>query len=153
MPSAGGLYVNGNTTAVLAAAVAAKYTQGWTAFGTQRGDLTITEGATAGTLTCKPGKYMVHACLSVETEDISGTSGDDVGIVHFSVYKDSSAVTGLKSSVHCLDSDRPQNVVICGPVEVDAADTGALSLYVSTTDASGNDICVTQAQFTAWPID
>lgn len=149
MASYGGLYVSGNTTAIVAYNTAAAYTTGWVAYGLGRGDLTVTENATAGTLTCGPGVYEVWLTGDVETEDISGTSGDDVGVVTFQVYKDGVAEAGVKTTVDLEESDRAHNFCAHGFVEVDAGDTGELAVYVSSADSSGNDVTVKNCQFTA----
>jgi hypothetical protein len=149
MASYGELYVADNTTAVVANATPTKYATGWTARGLGRGDLTVTEGATAGTLTCVPGVYEVWVTGVIETEDTSATSGDDVGVVTVQVYKDGVAVAGVKTTVDLEESDRALNFCVHGHVEVDSGDAGALAVYLSSGDASGNDVTVKNCQFTA----
>ena len=137
MSSVGGLYVTGNSTAFIAPYTATKYTTGWAAFGNQHGNLTVEESATNSRLTLKPGKYLVTFSASVETDVVSGTSGDSVGIVTFAVYKDQAAVTGLAQKVDAQAADRPASVAICGLVEVEATDSGQVEVFVSSGDSSG----------------
>lgn len=148
--SSGELYLSGNTTPVVAAHAAAIYKTGYAARGAQKGDGNITEDATAGTLTCLQGRYLVNVDLTVETEDLASTSGaDDAGIITFEVRKDGAAVGGLKGKVDFQDSDRPGVVSVSGLVDVGASDSGVLAVYVSSGDADGNDIRVTEGSFNA----
>jgi len=149
MPSYGGLYITGNSTAFYVPHAAAKYTTGWVAFAKGRGDLTVTESATNSRLTVKPGVYLVTLHMTIETEVVSGTSGDSVGIITVGIRKDQSQVTGLKAKLDSQAADRPHNVNIVGLVEVDSTDSGQLEVYVDATDASGNDVVVSEAQFCA----
>lgn len=150
----GGLSINANTTAAIAPNTAAKYTQGWAAHSvSQHGDLSVVASAANSRLTLKQGIYEVKANLVVETEDISGTSGDDAGDVTFQLYKGGSAVAGAVAVTNHQDSDRRQTVSIVDIVEVTKAQVDAgtnyVELYVSSGDASGNDITVTNGRFLA----
>lgn len=154
----GGLSINANTTAAIAPNTAAKYTQGWAAHGvSQHGDGSVTPSAANSRLTLAQGVYEILANLTVETEDISHTSGDDAGIVTFQLYKGGSAVSGASAKMSHLDSDRPQAVVVADIVEVTAAQvtagTNYVELYVSSGDASGNDITVSNGRFLAKRLD
>jgi hypothetical protein len=157
MASSGGLYVTANTTAFYAPGAASQYTTGWAAFGSQKGDLTVTEDATNSKLTLKPGRYLVKFHASVETEVVSGTSGDSVGIVAFQLYKDlvatPTAITGAKASVDAQAADRPTNVSLEAIVTIASTDSGDVMIYVDPTDASGNDIVISEAQLIAIQVD
>jgi len=164
MGSSGGIYLTGNSIAFYAPAAATQFTSvNFTAFGSQEGDLTVTEDATNSKLTLKPGRYLLSFTASVETEVVSGTSGDSVGIVSFLLYKDlvatPTAIAGAKASVDSQAADRPTNVSITALVDINAAnasqsaDSGDVMVYVDATDASGNDIVISEAQFTAVKVD
>jgi hypothetical protein len=148
MSSAGGLYINNSAAAVVVGAAAAKLNLTFSAMGSQHGDLTVYEDTTNKRLRLLPGRYLVQASLTVETEDISGTSGDDAGDLTFELYKDGVA-TGFKQKVNVQDSDRPQSLTIVGIIEVAAGANGYLELYGSASDASGNDVTVRNLQMTA----
>ena len=50
-------------------------------------------------------------------------------------------------------ADRPTNVSIEAIVEILSTDSGDVMVYVSATDASGNDIVISEAQFVALMVD
>jgi hypothetical protein len=153
MGSFGGLYVTGNTTAFLAPNAGAKYTTGWTAFGHSGGDLTVKEDAANSKLTLRPGVYRVSFSASIETEDISGTSGDYAGILTFTIRKDGVAVAGLKAQVNQDAADKPANVAITGLLRVLTTDTGDITVYVASGDANGNDVTIKEAQLVVEKVD
>src|SRR5690606_13155625 len=113
-----GLKISGNSTAAIAPGTAAKYTQGWAAHaGAKQGDAAVTEDSTNSRLTLARGIYHVVANITVETEDPSGTSGDDNGTIAFKLYKGGSEVSGALAKVNMQDLDRPQTVCIDEVVE------------------------------------
>lgn len=155
--SYGGLQIAGNSTAAIAPGTAAKYTEGWAAHGvSQRGDTGVVASAANSRLTLDQGVWKIEITLTVETEDISGTSGDDAGVIAFLLYKGGSAVSGAKATIDAQDSDRPQSVTILDIVEVTKANVddsaNYVELYVDATDASGNDITVSDAKFLAFKL-
>jgi len=150
----GGLSINANTTAAIAPNTAAKYTQGWAAHGvSQHGDGSVSASAANSRLTLKAGVYEILVNLVVETELVSGTSGDAVGDVTFQLYKGGSAVSGALAKVNHQASDRPATVTIVDHVEVSAAQvtagTNYVEVYAKSGDASGNDITVSNGRFLA----
>lgn len=152
--SYGGLKIAANTTAHLVPATAAKYTTGWAAHGVgQHGDTGVTASATNSKLTLTQGVWKVDIQLVVETDVVSGTSGDSVGVITFTLYKGGAAVTNAVAKIDAQASDRPQTIFITDIVEVTAAQVAAstnyVELYCAATDASGNDIIVRNGVFLA----
>src|SRR5690606_27925668 len=83
----GGLKISGNATASVAPGTAAKHTQGWAAMAVGlHGNLAVQESVANSRLICEPGVYLVNYQMSVESEDISGTSGDDAGVVEIEIF-------------------------------------------------------------------
>lgn len=153
--SYGALVINANTTPSRAPNAAAVHTQGWAAHGvSQHGDQSVTPATATGKLTLVPGVYRVTASLAIETEDISGTSGDAIGLVSAQLYKGGSAIGGTKRTVSMLAHDRPQVVQIEDIVEITEAQaeaaTNYVQVYLSSGDASGNDVTVSNAIFAAY---
>jgi len=153
--SYGALVINNNTTPSRAPNAAAVHTQGWAAHGvSQHGDQSVPPTPATGKLTLVPGVYQIVVSLAIETEDISGTSGDGVGLVSAQLYKGGSAVGGTKRTVSMLAVDRPQSIHIEDIVEITEAQaeagTNYVQLFLSSGDASGNDVTVTNAIFAAY---
>lgn len=154
----GGLSIDANTTASIAGGTAAKHTQGWAAHGVSAGGaLDVVPSAANSRLTLRPGVYRVVGQMSVESEDISGTSGDDAGRVELKLYKGGSAVAGAAGEVYFEDSDRPQTVHIedivrVTPAQADAG-TNYVELWWDATDASGNDVTVKNGRLLAYRLD
>lgn len=154
----GGLTVAANTTASIAGGVAAKYTEGWASHSvSRRGALDVTPDADNSRLTLKPGIYLVVGNLSIEFEDISGTSGDDAGRAELKIYAAGAAVGGAVGEFDMQDSDRPQTVTVIDHVEItaaqEAAGTNYVELYLDATDASGNDVTVKSGKLLAYRLN
>lgn len=150
----GGLQIAGNTTATIAPNTAAKHTQGWAAISPDGGgDLSVVASVANSRLTLVEGVYDVKCCLSIQTEAITATSGDDVGQLTGQVYRGGSAVAGTKGVMHILSNTRPGVLSFGGLVAITAAQVAAgtnyVEAYLKSGDASGNDIKVLEGQFYA----
>lgn len=152
----GGLQIAGNATPTIAPAAGAKHTQGWAAIAASaHGDQSVTASVASSRLTLKQGTYLVTFNGSVQTEDVSGTSGDDAGIVTFQIFKGGSAVAGTKGRVDYQDQERPAIISCMGIIEIAESEveastpTNYVEMYAIAADASGNDITVLEAQFFA----
>ena len=153
--SYGALVINNNTTPSRAPNAAAVHTQGWAAHAvSQQGDQSVTPAASTGKLTLAAGVYRVVASLAIETEDISGTSGDGIGLVSAQLYKGGSAVSGTKRTVSMIAIDRPQSVHLEDIVQITEAQveaaTNYVQVYLSSGDASGNDVTVNNGILAAY---
>jgi len=142
----GGVYIAANTTAEIITATAALFPITWTALGNRHGDASITETGATGKLTCPPGRYFVSFTASVDVDD-STTS------ISFQLYKDASAVTGMKCTNYSVASGRPASVSFQGFVDVASSDTGALQVYVVHNGLGTATITITEAQFVALAVD
>lgn len=154
----GALIINSNTTPSRAPNAAAVHTQGWAAHGvSQNGEGSVTPVAASGKLTLAEGVYRVEASLAIETEDYSGTSGDAIGLVSAQLYKGGSALSGTKRTLSMLAHDRPQSVHLVDIVRVTAAQVEAATNYVqvflSSGDANGNDVTVSNGILAATRLD
>lgn len=150
----GGLQISGNSTAFTVPNAAAKYTQGWEAHAvSQHGNADVAPSTSNSRLVLLPGVYKVTFNAVVETEVVSGTSGDSVGTVSFQLYKAGTAVDGAKAKVNALAADRPQTATVVDIVEITEAQrtagTNYVEIYASSGDASGNDIVISDATFLA----
>jgi hypothetical protein len=150
----GGLQIAGNTTAIIVPAAGAKLTQGWAAIAASRhgyGD--VVPSVADSRLTLVPGVYKVEANLTLETETDAGTSGDGVGIIAGQLFVGGVAVAGTKARIDVQGVDRPQLLRPCGIIEITQAQADAgtnyVEVYLTATDASGNDVTISEGQFLA----
>lgn len=144
--SAGALYIHNNSTPQTAQAAGAKIT-GFSAFGISTlGNQAVTETPASNRLVAgTSGLFMASAQASIETEDISGTSGDDAGNVSIQLAKNGTLITGTKAGGTHADSDGLQSLAI-PPIPVRLNKGDYIELFAVSDDASGNDITVRQAQ-------
>ena len=152
--SYGALKIAANTTPSVAPNTPAAFTTGWAAHGvSQQGDASVTPVAASGKLTLVEGVYRVCASLAFETENISGTSGDDSNDVSFTLYAGGSALSGTKRSVNQQALDRPACVQTEDIVEITSAmvdaGTNYVQLYSSSGASNGTDITVTNGILSA----
>lgn len=154
----GGMYITGGTVnfnALLAGAELGS-TVGWTANGaSQHGSGAVSGSTSTGRLTLAPGVYKIDAVLTLEGNHSSGFSGDFAGVIVASLYKGGTLVAGSKVKCQTITEGLPMNAKISCIVEVTQASADAatptnyVSLYLAGQDASGNDVVVTEANFTA----
>jgi len=149
----GGLKISDNTAPSIAPGTAAKHTEGWAAMGVgSHGSLAVQESAANSRLICEPGVYHVSYQMTVESEDVSGTSGDAAGVVNAEIYA-AGVATGLSAKTNHTGSDLAQSVTVIGLVEItDAqkdAGTNYIEGYIASGDGSGNDVTVRDAQLVA----
>lgn len=150
----GGLQIAANTTPSLAPATAAKHTQGWAAIAAaQHGAQEIAASVANSRLTLVPGVYLVVWQASLETEDISGTSGDGIGDVTLQIARGGTVVAGTRARMNHQNVDRLQSATALGLIEITQAQADASTNYVEpfiqSGDASGNDVTVREGQFFA----
>lgn len=149
MGSYGSLYITGNTTPQLAAN-AGTTVAGWS--NGRSGDKGAVPDAANNRLKLLPGDYFVSMNLSVETEDISGTSGDGVGDIKARLALNGTAITGMVARFNQQAVDRPASVSLSGIVHVpydEDNNYGYLTAVLAGVDASGNDVTVDEAQLSA----
>lgn len=152
--SYGALKIAGNTTATYAPNAAAKLTQGWAAHGvSQQGDAAVAPSAANSRLVLQPGVYLVQLSLEAEGESAGGTSGDATGVITFQLYQAGVALTGPKTQIDTQAADRPQSVHLHDIVHITKAQyeagTNYVEVYHAGGDASGNDVLVSNAVFSA----
>lgn len=143
------MHITGNSTPTTGQA-AGKAITGWTAAAASRhGEGALTLDATNGKMTATSrGVYAFSGQASFETEDISGTSGDGVGNLGLALAKNGTIVAGTKCLINQAAIDLLKVAVIANyPLELEIDDY--VTLVVFTSDASGNDVTVREAQFTA----
>lgn len=123
----------------------------------QRGDQSVSAGASTGRLTLKAGVYRVNALLTIEGEHTSGTSGDAIGVITGQLYQADSAVAGTKGKAHTQAEGQPAVLAFEGILEITAAQVAAGTNYVEVClfggDASGNDVIVSEGQIHAVRLD
>lgn len=147
------MYITGNTTPTTAQALGNAIT-GWTNGATsRRGEASITQAPTTGRFTAAAaGIYMLSAQASFETEDISGTSGDGVGNLGIALAKNGTIIAGTK----CMLNQAAIDLLKVGsipPWPVSLAVDDYVTVVLWSSDASGNDVTVREAQFSAFRVD
>jgi len=150
----GGLQVAANTTAFTVPAAGAKYTTGWAAIAAgQHGDNSVQESAVNSRLVLEPGVYFVQANFTLEGEFVSGTSGDAVGTITGQIFRGGVAVAGTRGKVGLEAEGEVDQLIFGGIVEITEAQktagTNYVEAFLSSGDASGNDVIVSEAQFNA----
>jgi len=117
------------------------------------GDLTVVPTLTTGRLTVEPGVYDVRLELSLEGDQVSGTSGDAIGNITSQIYVAGAAVAGTKAVLNSVAADQLKQLNSSCLVEVTAdqkaAGTNYIEAYVFGGDASGNDITIREGRFLA----
>lgn len=154
----GGMYITGGTVnfnALLAGAELGS-TVGWTAntlAAKQHGSAGVVADPTTGRLTLIPGVYKIDATLTIEGNHSSGFSGDFAGVVVASLYRAGVLVPGTKAKIQTITEGLPMNAKVSCLVEITQAQqdagTNYVSLYLAGQDASGNDVVITEGNFTA----
>lgn len=149
MQSFAAMHKTGNTTATIAAAAGTAIAGLTAAAASRHGEGALTLDATNGKMTATSrGVYAFAAQASLETEDISGTSGDAAGHVGIALMKNGTLVAGTKSLTSHGGVDDLQAVAIPPyPLELEIDDY--VQVCAVATDASGNDVTVRELQFTA----
>lgn len=153
--SFGGWKVTGNTTATLALNTPTDFATDLEELeASDNGCEDVSADTDSGKLTLNPGVYDVCGAFALETEDISGTSGDAAGDVYAQIYRGGAAY-GPKFFANHQGSDRLANIAFSYPVEITqaSADAATPTNYVTVrfgaSDASGNDITVREGVFWA----
>lgn len=123
----------------------------------KHGDQSVSEAASTGRLTLKPGVYDIRASLTIEGEYTSGTSGDSVGVITGQLYQAGSAVAGTKGKVHTQAEGQAVVLSFGGIVEITEAQrlagTNYVEFYLFGGDANGNDVIPSEGQITAKRLD
>lgn len=142
----GGWRFSANALADIASATGRKISKGLSALAKLCSSRAVVFDAATFQAACIQGTYKLEASLSVETEDISGTSGDGVGNIRFQFRKNGVLIDGAEGQVNHQAIDRPAAISILGVVEITAAEvtagTNTIALYATSTDASGNDYTI-----------
>lgn len=150
MGSYGQLYITGNTTPQSALNAGSTVT-GWS--NGNSGDKGAVPDAANYRLKLLPGDYFVTLNLSVQTEDISGTSGDGVGDIKARLALNGTAITGMVARFNQQAVDRPASVSLSGIVRVPYVSASTIYSYLTAViagvDASGNDVTIDEGQLSA----
>lgn len=163
MNACGGMYITGQTATLGLPLAGVKLTStnaGWVAQATNGygGDGSVTVSITSGRLTLIPGLYLVTLNLTIEGEQTSGAgavSGDAVGTVSFKLYKGGSAVTGAVVKSATMADAEVMHVSLTIPVQITQASQDAataenyIEVYGFGGDANGNNVIISEGQFTA----
>lgn len=123
----------------------------------KKGDTSVVETISTGRIKLKPGVYKVDARLCLEGDQVSGTSGDAIGNITGQVWLAGAAVAGTKGIINSQAADQPATLSFGGLVEVTKAQqdagTNYVEIYLTATDASGNDVTIRQGQVTVQRLD
>lgn len=150
------IHITGNTTLFNAPAAGAALNVGWVANeALLHGDASIDTTIADGKLVLKPGIYQISAELYIEAPATSdgNTSGDAFGEIFAKLHVAGSAVAGTKAACQLDDVTEIKNLIINYPVEITEAqyeaDTNYVQVFLNSTDASGNDVLVTEGRLVA----
>lgn len=162
MNGSGGLKIAAGVTALYVPAAGVKLTSTnvptLAASGvSQQGDASVSPSASTGRLTLKPGRYFIDVKLTIEGEYVTGTSGDATGTIAGQVYVAGSAVAGTKNKLNTQGDGAPAVLAFGGIIEITQAqydaETNYVEVYLSSADASGNDVIPSEGQITAIRLD